>query len=62
LLFSRTSSTVRHKNPATTASGIPCSRESIRKNRSAFDHGLAYACMVGPLGLPQTYHFMAWQP
>jgi hypothetical protein len=37
--FSRTSSSIPRKNPATSANDIPCLRVSVKNNRSAFDHG-----------------------
>ena len=37
--FSRTSSTVRPKNPAISTNDIPRSSESSKKNRSALAHG-----------------------
>jgi hypothetical protein len=45
--FSRTSSAVRPKNPATSANDIPRSSESFKKNRSALAHGLSMSARFG---------------
>jgi hypothetical protein len=47
LLLSRTSSSVRHKKPATSATGIPRAIAFAKNNRSALSQGSA-GCRVPP--------------